>query len=450
MVPAWFDAADSAGRWEPLLAETATATPTANVLVRAARERGKRVAELVKPFIGSSDEWTRRLRSMVEWFLSSGLVDLTVDLLRLGLLDGARGPIAVNSNFWSIVSGLKDEDPAGAARVVGAYLNRARDRAQADGVADPFPDYIDQSGGAGGDTTIIEIATAAPQQYLEHVLPFVLAVLDDTAEDAAGGRKARSPWTYRFLRSHQVDAAVLDGVDIALRATAHELWSGSSSVIPALCSSDHEVARFLACRVYAVIAEQAADEAIDWLQSDDRNLKQGWLGSNAWASRLLIEAATPHCSEDHLEALCARLLAYYPEWEKQPGRGDAWGYSQYVLMSALPASRLSPDVRRRLGELERKFTRAAIQPPEPVEAGFVGPPVPEKAGEHMTNEDWSRAITKYKTKQERPRRKFDVGGSRELAGVLGRRAVVEPQRFAELTLTFDERRPPTSSKSSPQ
>ncbi len=441
MVPAWFDAADSAGRWEPLLAETATATPTANVLIRAARERGKRVAELVKPFIGSSDEWKLRLRSMVEWFLSPGLVDLTVELLSLGLLDGARGPIAVNSNFWSIVAGLNDEDPAGAARVVGAYLDRARDRAQADGVANPFPVYIDQSGGAGGDTTIIEIATAAPRQYLEYVLPFILAVLDDTAADASGGRKTRGPWTYRFFRSHQVDAAVLDGVDIALRATAHELWSGPNSIIPSLCSSDHEAARFLVCRAYAVITEQAADEAIDWLRSDDRNLKLGWQGSNAWASRQLVEAATLHCSDVQFDALCTKLLAYYPAWEKKPGNGRAWGYSQYVLMSALPENRLSPVARRRLGELERKFTRAAIQPPEPVEAHFVGPPVPEKAAEHMTDEDWSRAITKYSADEDRPRRKFEVGGSRELAGLLGRRAAVEPQRFTELALAFDEQTP---------
>ncbi|MCR6490202.1 hypothetical protein M8542_46075 [Amycolatopsis sp. OK19-0408] len=63
-------------------------------------------------------------------FLLPGLVDLTVELLRLGLLDGARGTIAVNSNFWGAdLSGLKDEDPEGAARVVGAYLNRQRSSA---------------------------------------------------------------------------------------------------------------------------------------------------------------------------------------------------------------------------------------------------------------------------------------------------------------------------------
>ncbi|WP_410671248.1 hypothetical protein [Amycolatopsis sp. cmx-4-68] len=441
MVPAWFDAADSAGRWEPLLASETTSVPTANVLIRVARERGRRVAELVKPFIGRSDEWTQRLRSMVEWSLSPGLVDLTVELLHLGLLDGARGPIAVNSNFWSIVAGLNDEDPAGAARVVGAYLNRARDRAQADGVADPFPEYIDASGSAGGETTIVEIATAAPQQYLEHILPFVLSVLGDTAADDGEGLRTGGPWAYRFYGSHEVDDAVLDGVDVALRATAHELWNGPSALLHELGSSEYEVARFLACRAYAVIPEQAADEAIDWLRSDDRNLKLGWRGSSVWASRQLIEAAVPHCADEQFDALCSKLLAYYPAWERKADKGRALGYTQYVLMSALPDGRLSPAVRRRLGELERKFTRAAIEPPEPLEAQFVGPPVPEEAGEYMSDEDWSRAITKYSVAEDRPRRNFAVGGSRELAGVLGRRAVVEPQRFAELALTFDEQTP---------
>ncbi|WP_216216905.1 NACHT domain-containing protein [Amycolatopsis aidingensis] len=341
-MPAWFDAADSAGRWEPLLADSATATPTANVLITAARERGERVAELVQPFIGSSDEWTHRLRSMVEWSLSPGLVDLTVDLLHLGLLDGARGPIAVNSNFWSIVAGLKDVDAAGAARVVGAYLHRARDRAQADGVANPFPEYIDSSGGAGGGTTIIEIATAAPRQYLEHVLPFIIAVLDDTTADDGEGLRTGGPWAYRFYGAHEVDDAVLNGVDIALRATAHELWIGPRTVLEELCSSEYEVARFLACRTYAVIADQAADEAIDWLGSDDRNLTLGWQDSSAWASRQLVEAAAPHCGDGQLDALCIRLLEYYPTWERKADKGRALGYSQYVLMSALPTAGCPP------------------------------------------------------------------------------------------------------------
>ncbi len=435
--PVWFDAADSAGRWEPLLTDPATANPTANVLIRAGRERGERITELVKPFVGSSDEWNWRLRSMIEWCLSPGLVDLAVDLLHRGLLDGARGPIAVNSNFWSIVGGLKAEDPAGAARVVGAYLNRARDRAQADGIADPFQGYIDESGGAGGGTTIIEIAEAAPRQYLDHVLPFVIAVLAATGDELKNG----GPWAYRIYGSQQVDDAVLDGVDIALRATASELWNGSSTVINELCNSDYEVARFLACRTYAALADQAADEAIDWLRSDYRNLKLGWQGNRAWASRQLIEATTQHCSDDQLAALCTYLLAYCPAWEKEADRGEAFGYSQYVLMSALPDGRLSPAVKRRLGELERKFPNVSLQPPEPMEFHTVGSPVPEEAGEHMTNEDWSRAITKYGADEEKIRPKFEIGGSRELAEVLGRRATIEPQRFTELALTFDEQTP---------
>ncbi len=45
-------------------------------------------------------------RALVEWSLNTGLVDLAVELIERGYVDDARGPIAVNSDFWSILYGL--------------------------------------------------------------------------------------------------------------------------------------------------------------------------------------------------------------------------------------------------------------------------------------------------------------------------------------------------------
>ncbi|ONF73868.1 hypothetical protein AVR91_0206385 [Amycolatopsis keratiniphila subsp. keratiniphila] len=403
----------------------------------AARERPERAAELVRPYIGASEEWHRRLRVMVEWSLSPGLVDLTVQLLERGAIDGARGPIAVNSDFWSIIAGLKEDDPAGAARIVGAYLDRARVRSRADGVLNPFSDYVDQSSGSGGETTIIEIATAAPEQFLDSVLPFVLAILNDTA----GDRMEDGLWTYRFSGSHQIDGAVLDGIDIALCASAPRLWADGSRTIRDLTSIDHEVAWFLACRAYTAIADLAADVAIDWLLSDDRYLNLGWRDSRSWASRQLVEAASKRCQDARLIALCTRLLDYYPVWEKTAEGRSARGYSQYELLSALPADRLPLTARRRLNELERKFPEFLPRPPKPLEAQFVGSPVPEAAGEYMTDSDWINAIARYRIGQDRDLRTFGKGGTTELARMLGRRAEAEPERFAALALTFDAHTP---------
>ncbi|GHJ94034.1 hypothetical protein SNE510_35530 [Streptomyces sp. NE5-10] len=62
------------------------------------------------------------------WSLTPGLVDMAVDLIRTGQADEARGPLATNSDFWTLLHGLSETAPVPAARLVGAYLDRARIR----------------------------------------------------------------------------------------------------------------------------------------------------------------------------------------------------------------------------------------------------------------------------------------------------------------------------------
>ncbi len=113
--PAWFDAANEAGRWEAWLGSPATSDKAGNQLIGAARSRPQRVAELVEPHIGTTDTWRLRLRALIQWSLSPGLVDLAVTLLDRGDLDGLRGPLAVNAGFFSILYSLHQQDPAGAS-----------------------------------------------------------------------------------------------------------------------------------------------------------------------------------------------------------------------------------------------------------------------------------------------------------------------------------------------
>jgi hypothetical protein len=137
--PSWFDAADHAGRWEIWLGDEATADKAGYQLILAARTRPERVAELVQPYIGASESWRQRLRALIQWALSPALVDLTVTLLERGDLDEVRGPIAVNADFFSLLYGLKQQDPAGTAVIIGAYLRRHLARAMHDGSTDPYP-----------------------------------------------------------------------------------------------------------------------------------------------------------------------------------------------------------------------------------------------------------------------------------------------------------------------
>ncbi|MEU7779116.1 hypothetical protein [Micromonospora parva] len=436
-MPRWFDAADTAGRWEALLADPATVEVTAHQLIFAARERPDRAATLVRPYIGHSEPWRMRLRALIEWSLRPRLVDLAVELVERGDLDDARGPIAVNSDFWSILYGLKTDAPAGAARLIGAYLRRACVRARADGSSDPFASgHLNDYSSGGGASTITEVAAAAPAEFVDEVLPFICSIVG-AADEAVrtGGRRARSRWSYRHVGRHGIDDALYGGVEDALRGLATHRPHETLALIRPLADSDAKELRFLACRTFA--AAESSNDAVDWLLSDERNLRLGWADSPRWASRELIAAATLRCDDEHLQALAQRLLDYYPGWEKSGERRQLYGRAQYELLGAIEPTRRSAQVTRRLGELERKFSNWPVTGPRALVARLVGSPVPGTAAGFLTDQDWIRAIRKHRSDHTDWSGDRLVGGANELANVLGTRAKAEPERFARLALTFD-------------
>jgi hypothetical protein len=434
-LPQWFDAADHDQRWERWLSTPQRADAAFPELLAVARHRPERVAELVRPYVGTTPQWGQRLLRLIEWALTPGLIDLAVDLIESGHADEARGPIAVNSDFWSLLYGLAETAPAPAARLVGAYLRRHLARALADGSGDPFESGHLSTHSQVADTVLSRIAEAEPEAYVSQVLPFVI---DVATAGSTGRTDAYAPsgrWAHRLVGGHGVDAAMLTALDTALRSLAANSPAAAAGALQQLTPSPVQELRFLTCRVYAVMNQ--ADEAIAWLLSDERNLRLGWLSSARWASRELIEATTPHCSDETLERLTAKLLDFYPAWEhrRQKGQRSAWGWSQYELLSAICPSRRSAAGRRRLDEWERKFPGQIPSPPTPIQTGFVGSPISDHAARHMTNEQWHRALNKYA--QPQPERPWPPqGGAHELAQTLSSRAQQEPERFTNFAFTL--------------
>ncbi len=439
--PHWFDAADTAGRWETLLADPLKVDAAAHQLVIAARQRGERVATLVRPHVGTSDAWRLRLRALVQWSLGPALVDLAVELMARGDLDDARGPIAVNSDFWSILYGLRDDDPASAARLIGAHLRRSLARTNADGSCDPFVSEHLGTHSAVGDSTISEVAAAAPAAFVNEVLPFVVCVAEATASTTDPDALRSARWGWQYVGDHHgIDGAVFAGVEEALRLLAKDQPEETLTLVSPFADGDVRELRFLACRALAAAA--SGDEAVDWLLSDERNLDLGWADSRRWASRELIEVATRYCDDEHLNALTSLLLGYYPARETTAENRQLRGRAQYELLTAVEAARRSAAVVLRIGELERKFADVPPTAPRAVEFHYVGPPIPVAAAEFLTDEDWIRAIHKYRSDETDRSHELPVGGARQLAELLGSRAKAEPERFARLALTFDANTPP--------
>lgn len=430
--PTWFDAADQLGRWEQWLADPNQVDLVFRELVLAARDRPERIAELLRPHVGESDNWRHRIRGLVEWTINTpGLTDFVIELLEAGELDDARGRVAVNSDFWSLIHYLHSTSPTHAIKVTGAYLRRALARAADEGSQDPFELEI-LADHSQGDGVLDDMRQADPKVLVEELLPFVITVAKANQRDGDHRLPAGRRWAWRHIDTgYSVDDAIFNAVDNALRDLATQDPAIAAEHLDKLRGAESEELRFLACRT--LTTGGPADDAIRWILEDPRNFNLGWIDSPRWASRDLLQAWSPTCSQDLFEALEAAVLAHQNPHESREGAG----YGLYELLSALDETRLSEHAKRRLGELARRFDNRTPSGPSSVEAYIVGPPIADDDSKKMSDDDWLRALAKHDSDDSHWANDSRVGGARELAQVLGRRTTEEPERFARLGLRLD-------------
>ncbi len=231
--PAWFDAADEFGLWERWLSDPDRIDLVARELMLAARERPQRVVDLIRPHVGESEEWRLRTLSLVEWSLNPGLTQFVIELIEAGHLDDARGRVAINSDFWSLVFHLHSSSPTDAIRVTGAYLRRALALAEAEGSSDPFDTGFLNTHSQGGGV-LDDMRQADPESLVAELLPFVIAVAMANQQERDHLLPAGRRWAYRYIDTDfTVDDDIFNAVDAALRDVAKR---NRALVEPALVS----------------------------------------------------------------------------------------------------------------------------------------------------------------------------------------------------------------------
>ncbi len=437
--PGWFDAADSLGMWERWLNDPNRVEPAFNQLQIVGRERPRRAEELLRPHIGKSDEWRERSASLISISLRSELIDFAIELIELGHLDETSLPLSGFRDLWWSVYSMTNEDPAGAARLIGAILQRGLARARAEGSKDPF-----ESGHLPQDSQVAsaigEIAQRVPAVFVNSVLPFVME-LAMTGQQPHGEFLPRgSRWGHRIVSSsHTIDDFVFDGTEQALQLLAAEDPVALTAALEPLRAAESDELRFLTCR--ALTAADDPDDAITWLVSDPRNLRLGWMDGVCWASRELAEKHSPLCSDEQFSRLEDAVLQHEPNFETQH---PEWrGLEKYEILSALDTSRLTEEGGRALRELQQRFAQSPPQPPQPIKTYTIGSPLSDDDAALLHDDDWLRKLREH----DSPRPKWDptsdrhVGGARQLAQHLGQHAENEPRRFAQLALRFDAQIP---------
>jgi hypothetical protein len=421
--PAWFDAADSLGRWEAWLRDS-YAQRLHEALGRAAARRPRRVAELLSAHLGSALGRGLASTALIHGDISEerGLVDLLLGLV--------ADEDAQDSDVFQLVRGvshrLARQHPSATAELVGAILRRAAQSAR-----NPFDRGTGIAGSLGEG--LFESAGRDPGAFLTQVLPEMLDVMAAN-RIGSGPPFEDSVWRFRHLGSFGGRDALLHSAVKALKNMATREADESMPMIRGLMRSPFETARFLAAQAIIANPKRWAAEALPWLVADCANLELGWSDSSNWASRQVIESCASVADAPALHDLTGVLLGYYPAWELRADRRRIRGHTQYVLLSAIPADKQTPAAARRLGELERKFPDWKPTPPRAGSvAGSVRPPIPVKAIPHMTDAHWRGAILRY-ADEDADRHDILKGGPEQLAGLLAGMAETEPDRLARLVL----------------
>ncbi|MEG4396158.1 hypothetical protein [Microcoleus sp. BROC3] len=449
----WFKLLDSLGLIEQWLRDESEERieQTVTLLSIMQRQIPARVAELAEPFIGVSEAWRDRLNYLIqraELVTERRFFDFFLRLIHEGILDQPRGSIDSTRHFWMKIDSLRQHRPDWACEAISWYLNRYLDLSLAAGQ----PNLFDRNSGTlphsqFGEQIVMASARQTPRAFIEHLFPFMLRVMELTSIRENNLPWRDSVWYYRhYGRGYDINHALLSGMEEALcDLAANHPEDFSILAEQQLRSSNFETIQFLLIRAYTANGERFADETIDYLCEQPARIQTGYTicsssgGASFWATRQLLEAITPHASNQHLAMLETAILNYYPEWEKIAGMHLYYGHAQFVLLEGINSSRRSESATRRLQEWQRKFSKQSVEAPKPMVVSVVGSPIPESATEKMTDEQWLRAIQHYDKHGLDSNKNYSfAGGASELSHLLERQVKIEPKRFAALVSQFPD------------
>lgn len=440
----WFRLADKHGLIAGWLASKneSLINVAVNYLRFHQRQFGDRVAELLEPYAGKGGDWTLRLRHIMEWAdhkSSRRFFELFLRTIDDGTLDEARGPIAVNSTFWSMLHGLAEARPEWIPEVIAHWLKRRSTLIQQQKDEDGRVSWINVFGhDSFGGRYFHKAAEKAPAVFVQHVLPVILDITDAAVYKTESEPPKRDAiWLLLQEKEYDtIDGACLNSLVTALGHAAKDQPDTLGPVIAELRGRDTYIANFLLLNLYTSGALRFADEAASLLCAETWRFDCGYSDSPYWIAMQLIQAIAPSCTVDNLTRLETVILAYRPKYERTAGGHQIAGRAQHTLLSAIPPKLRSKSAQSRFKELERKFGEPDIAP-RGIRTFTVGSPIEKGAADKMTDEQWLKAIAKYHT-EERIHRWDDPekGGAWELAGMLREYVRNEPERFARLSLRF--------------
>ncbi|MBD2394499.1 hypothetical protein H6G11_09565 [Cyanobacterium aponinum FACHB-4101] len=496
---AWFKLLDSFGIIEEWLKEENEQQDINNTIILISimqRQIPERVTELLKPFVSKSNTeiWHNRFLYIIHYadiHINRRFFELFLQLIDRGIFDHLQEQEKIDQGFWFLLCSLPEKQPDWACEAIGKYLNRCLDLyegflANNQSLVSNINPFFRINYRICGDnpikianiTTIhntkyseifFKTVEKSPKYFLKIIFPFIIKVINLTLDKQNNPPWRDHVWKYReyknydsFTISPDIDKILLNTIEKSLQYLAKNEPEYLVQYIEnqELIIFDFETIQYLLIRGYTANGKFFADKAVEYLCENSARLKTGYDICNGnvhaapfWATRELLFAITPHCSEENLTKLQQLILNYYPNCERHKNYKYSRGYAQFVLLDAIDSSRRNSQVSQKIQEWRRKFVSnglfpqkgdlektGKIQSPKSIQGYFAGSPIPQNATEKMTDEQWLKAIQKYNDDNDVGNR-FDktgnlIGGTWQLASELHKEVKKDPYRFAQLIQQF--------------
>lgn len=445
----WFDLLDRLGLFEKwLTSDSREDNKYATWLLSAPtvwEQRSARVAQLIRLALvtgGEQREDVLQLFQRGPIHESREMFDLFLKLLHEGAFDTTR------YYSWTNLHDIGQRNPAYAAELISRFIDRIVAASQASNAESPFDDEARQDSLELTENVFTDAVDREPAVFVRFVLPQVVRLIKDYAVSTENGRVLDHVWAFRpFGYRHDFKDFLFEGLADAMEKVAIKDPILLDQMTVGLDVMPHQNIAALLLGAWSANGVYFADRIVKYLLANQHRLSVGysmWDSGNGVAavSRAAIKSSTPHCTESNLRTLEEAILAFYPQVEKE--RPKSFGYTQYLLLNAVDPARRSDAVSKRMRELDRKFPKVDFQMPsfQVQSDGVVHSPIPKRAAEKMTDEQWLSAMRTYDNIHTHQHSEdFLKGGALELSSQLQGEASRNPSRFASLLLRMNKEIP---------
>ncbi|MFG1828102.1 hypothetical protein ACGFIJ_37030 [Microbispora bryophytorum] len=426
--PAWFVRLDADGHIANFLRAGEDEQHRAlELMAGVGRTVPDRLAELLTQHSHASAyaAWLRWVVRFAQLAASRPLFDLFLDAIRRCHYD------SFEHDLWLSVHDLAEEHPDWGVEVLVAFLIDRHGAMERDErgqiIALKTREYR-------GTKLVRKAATGAPRRFCDALLPYLLRVMEVTAQEHRGeGPRRDAHFSHRYPESESdddlddLDDVIFGGMATAIRSLTETDPDSMRPTLERLAADPHESAQWLLYQGLLASPAAYAEWAAELLLEGRHRLLCGYTSNGVWTTRQVLKAISSYISDELFSRIEAEVRDVRFTWEQRRP-----GWYAFNLLSALEEGRLSQVGRRRLGELRRAL--GMEQPPEPegVVGGWMGPPIPSDAAPLMSDDNWLQAMAKHAGERE-DWRTF-TGGAREMSHVLRAQAKQDPGRFARLAL----------------